>query len=278
MPVEIFFYKKEVDWSLLHAGLNIPVDLQGVLYDRSSFVLNKGDSKKVKFVLENNIYVVTLMNIKFDEAKYPTHSDLVQIRYATNSEIAKTLRLIFNRSFTYLEEQRALLENKRQSLSVPLENREYLVVYLTDFNDVFNLECITSDEVAGMLKITKEINELELEQILLMQDIPSFLKKEKIVKIRKLDRKITDRLKQIYQCRCQICGQYIGEKYDAEVIHSHHIDYFSTSLNNNANNILIVCPNHHGIIHTANPQFDRNTKRFIYPNGYEEELELNVHL
>jgi hypothetical protein len=142
MPVEIFFYKKEVDWSLLHAGLNIPVDLQGVLYDQSSFVLNKGDRKKVKFVLENNIYVATLMNIKFDDTKYPTHKDLVQIRYTTNSEIAKTLRLIFNRSFTYLEEQRALLKNKRQPLSVPLENREYLVVYLTDFNDVFNLECI----------------------------------------------------------------------------------------------------------------------------------------
>ncbi|MDR2641686.1 MAG: hypothetical protein LBC74_02710 [Planctomycetaceae bacterium] len=218
------------------------------------------------------------MNIKFDKEKYPTHNDLVQIRYTANSEIAKTLRLIFNRSFTYLKEQRALLENKRRPLSVPLENREYLVIYMTDFNNIFNLECITSDEVADTLKITKEINELELEQILLMQDTPSFLETEKTTKIRKLDRKITDRLKQHYQYRCQICGQYIGEKYDAEIIHSHHIDYFSTSLNNNANNILIVCPNHHGIIHATNPQFDRNTKRFIYPNGYEEGLELNVHL
>jgi predicted restriction endonuclease len=128
------------------------------------------------------------------------------------------------------------------------------------------------------LKITKEINEFDLEQILAMHDTPSFLKIEKTIKIRKLDRKIIDRLKQIYHYRCQICGQYIGEKYDAEIIHSHHIDYFSTSLNNNANNILIVCPNHHGIIHTTNPQFDRNTKQFIYPNGYKEDLELNVHL
>jgi hypothetical protein len=278
MSIEIFFYKKEVDWSLLHTGLNIPVDLQGILYDQSSFVLNKGDSKKVKLVLENNIYGVTLMNIKFDETKYPTHKDLVQMRYSANSGIAQALRLIFNRSFAYLKKQRVLLENKRQPLSVPFENREYLVVYLTDCNDIFNLECITSDEVTNTLKVTKEINELELEQILLMQDIPSFLAKEKMVKIRKLDRKITDRLKQIYQCRCQICGRYIGEKYDIEVIHSHHIDYFSTSLNNNANNILIVCPNHHGIIHRANPQFDRNTKQFIYPNGYKEGLTLNVHL
>jgi hypothetical protein len=144
MSFETFFYKKEVDWSLLHAGLNIPVDLQGILYDKSSFVLNKGDNKKVKFVLENNTYIVSLMNIKFDKTKYPTHNDLVQIRYTVNSEIAKTLRLIFNRSFTYLAEQRALLKNKRLPPSVPPENREYLVIYLTNFNDVFNLECITS--------------------------------------------------------------------------------------------------------------------------------------
>lgn len=275
---EIYFYKKEVDWSLLHLGLNIPVDLQGILYDKSSFVLQKGDKKQVNLILGNNTYHATLTNIGFDQKKYPTHKDLVQIRWQPQSEIAKTLRTIFRCSFAYLFEQKALLENKKRQLSVPLANREYLVLYLTELDNVLNLECITADEVSETLLFTKEVNELELEQLLDMKDAPSFLQREKTVKIRKLDRKISDRLKHVYKFRCQICGKYIGEKYNAEVIHSHHIDYFSTSLNNNADNILICCPNHHGIIHAVNPKFDRKSKRFLYPNGYAEELILNKHL
>ena len=49
-------------------------------------------------------------------------------------------------------------------------------------------------------------------------------------------------------------------------------------VNNNANNIMILCPNHHGIIHDQNPRFDRKCKMYHYPNGYKEGLRLNLHL
>ena len=78
---------------------------------------------------------------------------------------------------------------------------------------------------------------------------------------------------------CQvICGQYIGEPYGSHLIHAHHIHYFVHSLNNNANNIMIVCPNHHAIIHDLNPTFDFAQKQFHYPNGYVEGLAINLHL
>jgi predicted restriction endonuclease len=70
----------------------------------------------------------------------------------------------------------------------------------------------------------------------------------------------------------------IGQMQGVSVIHTHHIEYFSASLNNNANNIIIICPNHHGIIYSANPVFDKKNKCLIYPNGYSEELKLNVYL
>lgn len=50
------------------------------------------------------------------------------------------------------------------------------------------------------------------------------------------------------------------------------------SLNNNMNNIMIVCPNHHSIIHDVNPCFDKKGGIFIYKNGYKEGLQLNYHL
>jgi predicted HNH restriction endonuclease len=69
-----------------------------------------------------------------------------------------------------------------------------------------------------------------------------------------------------------------GHKYGSNLIHAHHIEPFSQSLNNNASNIMILCPNHHGIIHDQNPQFDRKRKVFQYPNGYAEGLKVNLHL
>lgn len=56
------------------------------------------------------------------------------------------------------------------------------------------------------------------------------------------------------------------------------IDYFVKSLNNDASNQIIVCPNHHSIIHDVDPVFDRGRLLYIYSNGFEEKLVLNQHL
>jgi len=101
---------------------------------------------------------------------------------------------------------------------------------------------------------------------------------KRIIKIRKLNRKIGDNLKLLYDYRCQICGRITGTDYGTHIVESHHIDYFVNSLNNDSNNQLIVCPNHHSIIHDTNPVFNRKKLIFLYPNGYREGLTLNRHL
>ena len=78
--------------------------------------------------------------------------------------------------------------------------------------------------------------------------------------------------------RCQICGRLIGEEYGSHVVEAHHIEYFVKSLNNDASNQIIVCPNHHSIIHDVDPVFDRKRLLYIYPNGFEEKFVLNMHL
>lgn len=74
------------------------------------------------------------------------------------------------------------------------------------------------------------------------------------------------------------CGRKVGEFYGVDLAECHHIEPFSQSLNNNASNLLIVCPNHHRIIHAAAPTFDRERKLYLYPNGCTETLQLNEHL
>jgi len=278
MNNNLYIYKKEIDWSALHFGVNIPVSLQNVFYENIKIKLNKGQSKKIKLIVEGKEYEVILTNIYFNETKYPNHKELLQIRWTANSEIAKKLRAIFYNSFDYLFLEKQELINKKQQLSVPEEMREYLAIYSTDFDDVFSVECITHDEIVETKEAIHSFEELEIEQLLQTKDIPALIEKQKTVKIRKLDKTIGDNLKIIYGYKCQICGLFIGETYDATVIHTHHIEYFSVSLNNNADNIMVICPNHHGIIHATNPVFDKKNKIYKYPNGYVEGLKLNLHL
>ena len=82
----------------------------------------------------------------------------------------------------------------------------------------------------------------------------------------------------LYEYRCQICGNDFGKKFDVHIVESHHINPFVISMNNDASNQMIVCPNHHKVIHRAEPFFDRRRLLFVYSNGVEERVVLNRHL
>jgi predicted restriction endonuclease len=166
-------------------------------------------------------------------------------------------------------------------IKVPEDRKEYLAIYTTEYDDTFLLEPIVSSEIMALRQIVAGKTERNFEA-----DFDSEITDEKaslstqlqIVKIRKLNRKIGENLKLLYGYRCQICGRLIGEEYGSHIAEAHHIDYFVNSLNNDANNQMILCPNHHSIIHDVNPVFDRKRLIYIYKNGLEEKLMLNQHL
>ena len=279
MLTEQYLYNKTVDWSVLNYGINIPVFLQTLFYDSINFQMRKGDTKKITIIIESVEYYANLTNIYFDEQKYPKHKELLQIRYTPNSLIAKKIREIFKVSYNWLRLEKNKLKNSKKPLLVPESIRENIVIYSTKFDDVVIFECVTCDEIADTKQAVKMYDELELETILNMNDdFSTLIEKTKTVKIRKLDKTICDGLKRIYGYKCQVCGEFIGEKYNATVIHSHHIEPFSLTLNNNPENIMIICPNHHGIVHITKPIFNRENKSFMYPNGYIEKLSINLHL
>mgnify|MGYP002707584737 FL=1 len=85
-------------------------------------------------------------------------------------------------------------------------------------------------------------------------------------------------LKRIYAYRCQICGVNIGSDYGTNIAEAHHINYFSKSIDNSSDNIVILCPNHHSLIHKLNPQFDYQKLQYVYPNGKVDKLILDLHL
>ncbi|HPL68004.1 MAG TPA: HNH endonuclease [Smithellaceae bacterium] len=88
---------------------------------------------------------------------------------------------------------------------------------------------------------------------------------------------LSESLKALYDHRCQICGMNFRIKYDEPFSETHHVDPLSDGGLDTAGNIVVICPNHHRIIHKTNPCFNRTRLLYKYPNGLEERLVLADH-
>ena len=276
-----YVYKKEVDWSLFNYGFAIPIEHQAVFSQVAGRFIERGESKEITLYLNGKSYKAKLNNNRIDK-KFGNHADIVQIRYTQNSDLAYALRGCFQRSYAYIKKMKELQESgSKKHIPLPEECKEYLAVYTTEYDDSYVLETIGAEDMQVLRDTLTGHSERILEAEFnfdVADDSAGLKEKQQIVKIRKLNKKIGDNLKLLYGYRCQICGKLIGEPYGSHVAEAHHIDYFVKSLNNDASNQIIVCPNHHTIIHDVDPVFDRKRLIYTYANGFEEKLVLNKHL
>lgn len=277
-----YVYKKEIDWSLLHQGFSIPLDIQVVFQNNINKFIHRGQTKDIYLMLDGVSYKVKLVNQKFDEAKYPTHKDILQIRYNQNSAVASKLRNVFSSTYNYIYDQRNNMEqNQRRYFKIPEDKKEFLTVYTTEYEDTYLVDCITLTEVEEARNILLKENEQSYEASInypTFDSTASLVTVQQLTKIRKLNRAIGDNLKMLYNYRCQICGDDFGQRFDTHIVESHHIDPFVVSMNNDASNQIIICPNHHRVIHKANPAFYKNQLMLVFDNGVEERLLFNKHL
>ena len=95
-------------------------------------------------------------------------------------------------------------------------------------------------------------------------------------KVRVYKTSIIYQLKRLYKWRCQLCGADPFENFgNIDICEAHHIDYFASSYNNDVSNIIIVCPNHHRLIHKLNPKFNFIKRCFEYPDGTKEKIKID---
>lgn len=273
---EMLILQKSVDQSVLREGMSIPALFQQMFYQKSGLQLAKGESITINLILGNGSFQATLKNYDFDQDKYPGHPDVLQIRYSPNSPLAIKLREVFSSTNELVQEFLKSRTDRKKQFSIPNEKKEYLAIYGTPVKGTLFVDCITRDEYQKEAQEILQLDERSYENA--VDADAKIVERIGVKKIRRITKAIGDNLKILYGYRCQICGAYIGEKYGSTLIHAHHIEYFTKSLNNNADNIMIVCPNHHGIIHDRNPQYNREKKTYLYPNGYQEGLALNLHL
>lgn len=146
---------------------------------------------------------------------------------------------------------------------------------LLETDELYVAPQITLDE----RKIVTEFSEEEIERIINQQDLNSkIIKKTSITSKRVFDDKIQRSLKKLYCYRCQICGESATVMYGVDVSEAHHIEFFSKSANNNPRNIIILCPDHHRIVHKAKAIFNYESHQFEYENARVDSLMYNLHL
>ena len=273
-----YILKKEVDWSLFTAGVTIPIENQVVFGQIFNRYLRKGEKKPVKLIFNNKTYDAHVTNVNYSE-KFNRRSEVLQLRYNRNSDFANDLRNYFNKTYNYIVQEKNNLP-KKAKVRLPDEYKDYLVFYTTIYDDTYLCEPILSQDFMSYNSSLKETQEENYEQILnnITDDTATIYTAQRIQKVRKLNQMIITNLKMLYNYRCQICGRNVGEEYSAIISEAHHIDYFVKSYNNDADNIIILCPNHHRIIHSVNPLFNRVNKEYNFNNGTILKLVLNKHL
>lgn len=278
-----FLMQKSVDWSLLNAGMTIPVSACVLLKAWDESILTHGVSKDINILIDGELYGAKLKNLNFVQSNWIGHKDIIQIRYGQQSALAIKLRAVFQRSYDYLSAQKQLLGKSKRSIPLPDDLHEYIRLYVTTSKDVLCMECCANadyQQLANTLDtVPEEIYEGgEADKFFMADKTASVVQKELLVKYRKIDRSIIRRLKEFYDYHDEITGEKIGERYGGSVVEAHHIDYFTKSQNNDSTNIIIISPNYHRIIHRNNPFFNRRKFQFEFQNGEVLRLKLYDHL
>lgn len=277
-----FIMQKRVDWSLLNQGMTIPVSVCALLKTWNKDILTHGYQLNIKVIINGKSFDAKLKNQNFIQENWEGHKDVIQIRYSPNSPLAKQLRAMFHESYAYFYEQKVVL-GRRGRIPMPENIHEYIRLFLVDSLNMIYVECCYNkdyEQLAETLRtIPEEIYEASDDDKFFMADnTATIIKKELLVKYRKMDRSIISMLKKFYDYRDEISGEKIGSEFGDSVVEAHHIDYFTNSQNNDSTNIVIISPNYHRIIHKNNPHFNRKKFQFEFLNGEILKLKLFDHL
>jgi len=92
------------------------------------------------------------------------------------------------------------------------------------------------------------------------------------------NRKFAEKLIELYLGRCQVCLFDSRGVYSVDTAEAHHIIYRSRGGLDEIENLVLVCPNHHTLIHRTDAVFDYKKLSFQFSNGRIEPLCLNYHI
>jgi 5-methylcytosine-specific restriction endonuclease McrA len=135
--------------------------------------------------------------------------------------------------------------------------------------------------VANEYELEREllVGDMELEEILRRDHTgPSEERRRHLLSHAARDRQLVKELHDRYSGRCQLCAFDSPVVYGTPSAESHHIVYLSRGGEDTLLNMVLLCPNHHTVVHKTEATFDYAMLGFCFPNGRVEPLCLNTHL
>ena len=107
---------------------------------------------------------------------------------------------------------------------------------------------------------------------------PSDSRRQRLLALAQRDRQLVRQIHDLYSGRCQLCGFDSPLVYGVPSAEAHHVVYLSRGGDDVLDNMVLLCPNHHKVIHRTDATFDYRRLTFLFPNGRAEPLCLNQHL
>jgi hypothetical protein len=89
---------------------------------------------------------------------------------------------------------------------------------------------------------------------------------------------IHDMLKLEYDCHCQVCRHDFKPVYGVPYAETRLLTPLERGGTAVSRNIVVLCPNHNGIIGAAGATFDPGQLAFRFPNGHIDKIVLDRHL
>lgn len=234
-------------------------------------------------------------------AYYLSEYDMMAVKalgYRTRSEAMKAISVAAGRDNNYLKLRRDEFDALPESSSsrkgwcnrAPLKDVEKLGKYLHTFSfdelteivraliEEYDKTAIAIPPITHSIK-ADDLSEEELEQIINFSDPNATIEVvTKETTRRVCSTAIVHRLKKLYKGNCQLCGSKPFENFGVDICEAHHIEYYSATKNNNASNIIILCPNHHRLLHKLNPTYNPVNKEFVFEPGNAIRVKLDFHL
>jgi len=121
--------------------------------------LKRGEKRNIKIILEGEEFDAIVSNMLILQKKYSEHCDIVRILYSSNQKLTGKLQEIFHHTLDYCLKKRDLRTGNYQKVTIPIGQKEYLVLYTTTLKDVFVADCITMNDREEFKHNTKSLTE-----------------------------------------------------------------------------------------------------------------------
>jgi 5-methylcytosine-specific restriction protein A len=95
--------------------------------------------------------------------------------------------------------------------------------------------------------------------------------------VAKRNQKLVAELQAMYHGKCQICEWAPLDKYGCYICQGHHLQWVCRGGKDTLDNMALLCPNHHQVIHRCDAHFDYKDGSFSFVR-HKEPLILNSHI